>query len=134
MKKIKIAIDLDDTINLSCNSMTFFSLITNSLKDIAYIYIITNRDIDNESRRKTREELSLLNIHYDKLVITENKSNYILSEGITVFFDDTDENFLDLPESILVFKTREAGNFDFLAKKWIYGDKTGINIDKKRNK
>jgi hypothetical protein len=30
-----------------------------------------------------------------------------MDKGITIYFDDTDEYFLDLPESVTVFKIRE---------------------------
>jgi hypothetical protein len=127
--KLKIGIDIDNTITASLESMAFFSLITNALKDSAEIFIITNRDTSDESREETKEELDLLDIHYDELAITPDKTDYILKKGIKIFYDDTDEYYLNLPESVIVFKIRETGNFDFKKHKWIYGNKTGINMD-----
>ena len=134
MEQQKIGIDIDFTITASPESMAFFALLTNVLKDKAEIHIITNRAKDDKSVKETIQELSQLGISYDYLKITADKAKYILEKGISIFFDDTDETFLDLPESVMVFKPRDSGNFDFLEKKWIYGDTTGVNICDKRNK
>ena len=128
MEKIKIGIDIDNTITASKESQAFFTLITNALKDKAKIYIITNRDTSLASRESTIEELSQMNIYYDELTITDKKEEHILTQGITVYFDDTDEYYQNLPESVTVFKIREFGNFNFSNGKWIYGDKTGEKI------
>jgi len=123
---MRIGIDLDNTINENDNTVLFFSMLTKALKGKADIFIITNRDsIDRDS---TIRELKLLNIYYDYLCLTAEKSKLVIDENITVYFDNTDEYFLDLPESVTVFKIRESGNFSFDAKKWIYGDKTGLHI------
>ena len=129
-EKLKIGIDLDNTINDNANTIALFSLLTNALKDKAEIHIITSRENSEKSRQETIEELDKYVIHYDKLTITSDKHSYIIDNGITVFVDDTDETFLNLPENITVLKIREPGNFDFDHHKWIYGNKTGINIDK----
>lgn len=129
---MKIGIDLDNTINENNTTISFFSFITNAMKGKWEIFIITNRDDSEKSRQKTIEELNGHGIYYDKLVITPDKHDYIIENGINVYVDDTDEYYLKLPESIVVFKIREAGNFDFENHKWVYGDKTGINIDDKR--
>jgi uncharacterized HAD superfamily protein len=133
---LKIAIDIDNTITASKESASFFSIMSNLFKNNAYIYIITNRDKSDKSIKDTKKELRDLNIHFDKLIVTADKQTVIMDENISIFFDDLDENFLELPESVTVFKIREAGNFDFTkgVHKWIYGNKTGINIDDKRNK
>lgn len=119
---LKIGIDLDDTITY-CTA--FFSLMTNAMKDMVEIHIITNREQTPESEEGIRKELDELGIFYHHLAVTDNKAEYILNEGITVFFDDTDEYFLALPEYVTVFKTREPWNFDFDNHKWLYSDKTG---------
>ena len=54
-----------------------------------------------------------------------------MKNGIDVFFEDTDEQFIDLPKSVLVLKVREEGNFDFGRGKWIYGRNTGYEIGEK---
>ena len=132
MKKkniIKIGIDIDNTINSNDTTINFFSLITQLLADSAEIHIITNRETSEKSRKETIRELDSYGIHYDELKITSDKATYIKEKRINVFFDDTDENFVKLPSSVTVFKIREDGNFDFSAKKWVYGKKTGYNIE-----
>ena len=119
---LKIGIDLDDCITY-CPS--FFKAMTNSMKNAAEIHIVTNREQTKESELNTRKDLDNLGIHYDYLEVTTNKADYIKKNGITVYFDDTDEYFLDLPESVTVFKIREPWNFDFENNVWLYNDKTG---------
>ena len=113
---MRIGIDLDNTINYNENSKLFFRTLTLGLKDSSEIYIITNRDLS--SYDSTVQELNSYGIHYDEVVITANKHKFILDNDINVYFDDTDEYFQKLPESVLVFKTRESGNFDFEEGKW----------------
>ena len=119
---LKIGIDLDDTITYC---PTFFSMMTNAMKDMVEIHIITNREQTPENEVGIREELDELGIRYHRLAVTDKKAEYILKEGITIYFDDTDEYFLNLPESVTVFKIREPWNFDFENHKWLYNDKTG---------
>ena len=126
--KLKIGIDLDNTITASHISMVFFAFLTNFLKEEAEIFIMTNRETDEDSRKEIEQELFQMNIRYDRLVITGQKAEFILSEGIHILFEDTDEYYIELPSSVLVFKIREPGNFDFDQHKWIYGDKTGRKI------
>ena len=90
------------------------------------IHIITNREQTPENEAVIANELDELGIHYHHLVVTAKKAEYILKTGITVYFDDTDEYFLDLPESVTVFKIREPWNFDFENHKWLYNDKNPI--------
>ncbi len=122
-KKMKIGIDLDFTINWNKNTISFFSMLTHALKEKAEIFIITNRGEYN--RDMTIKELDALKIYYDHLIITDKKADFIINEGITIFFDDTDEYFLTLPDTVCVFKIREPGNFDFEDHKWLYGKQTG---------
>ncbi len=117
--KIKIGIDLDNCINY-CPK--FFSKFTKSISLFAEIYIITNRC--PLSGDDIRLELKSFDIAYHHIVITGRKDKYIISHNITIYIDDTDEYFLNLPESVTVFKIREPGNFDFAGKKWIGSNKT----------
>ncbi len=128
MDKMKIGIDLDNTVTASHNSIAFFSFMTQMCKSQALIYIITAREENN--REETIQELKELGIHYDYLFITSNKYKVIMDNDINILFEDTDEFFQDLPEKVTVFKIREDGNFDFSSGKWIYGNKTGLNIDR----
>ena len=124
---MKIAIDLDNTITASKDSLEFFKTITHLLIPKHDIIIISNRD--ETDRETTEEELDVLGIRYNKLVLTQDKASYILKNNITVLFEDTDEYFQHLLESVLVFKIREDGNFNFTTHKWIGSKKTTEMID-----
>lgn len=127
--KIKIGIDLDNTITASRESIKFFSILTNLLIAEHKIYIITNRQPNTE--QDVAEELDFLGIEFNQIVITKDKADYILKEGITILFEDTDEYFQGLPDSALVFKVREDGNFNFETHKWYGSQKTVEMIDEK---
>ena len=124
---LKIGIDLDDTITY-CKQ--FFSMMTNAMQDMVEIHIITNREQAPENEIAIRKELDELGICYHYLAVIDKKAEYLLREGITVFFDDTDEYFLSLPESVTVFKIREPWNFDFEQHKWLYDNNTGKLLGK----
>jgi hypothetical protein len=124
---MKIAIDLDNTINASRDSIEFFSVLTNLLIPEHKIYIITDREPGTE--QQIADELDYLGIEYSQIVITDKKSDYIKEQGITIFFENQDEYFLGLGEDVVVFKIRESGNFDFAEKKWITSSKNSILID-----
>ena len=126
---LKIGIDLDDCMSYRPD---FFQAFTHAMKAIAEIHIITNREQTPESEQNTKEQLKEWCIHYDYLRITAEKADYILENGISIYFDDTDEYFLNLPESVTVFKIRESWNFDFDEHKWVYSNRTGRNIDQKK--
>ena len=123
---IKIAIDLDNTINGSALSIKFFSMLTNLLSP-EHITILTNREPGTEDQ--IREELNELGISYSDIVITDKKAEYIKENNITIFFENQDEYFLELGEEVVVFKIREDGNFDFAEKKWIGNNKTVKMLD-----
>jgi uncharacterized HAD superfamily protein len=119
---MKIAIDIDNTITASKSSIEFFRMLTTLCISKHQIIIISNR---NESDRETtEEELDILGIRYNKLILTADKAEYILKHGVEFLFEDTDEIFLTLPDSVTVFKIRESGNFCFLEHKWIGSVKT----------
>ena len=122
---MKIAIDIDGTISVC---PTFFSALTNALKGKTEIFILTNRDPSKKSRRETEKELEKWGIWYEHLIFSGQKSQVILENGIQVVFENEDEQFHDLPKSVLVLKVREPGNFDFEKGKWIYDKRTGYEI------
>lgn len=124
---MKIAIDLDNTITASKQSIEFFRFLTAAFIKQNKIYILTNREQCSEP--KIANELEKLNISYSHIVITSNKAEFIKQKGIEVFIDDTDEYFLNIPETVLVFKIREEGNFDFAERKWIASRRTVKLID-----
>jgi len=113
--KTKIAVDLDGTIS---EYPQFFKLFTKAMSQAGCkIYILTDRPPGTEEQ--VSEQLQSYGITYDIIKIISQKSQYILKEGITVLYDDTDQYFLDLPEEVAVFKIRQKYNFDFAEKKWI---------------
>lgn len=124
---MKIAIDLDNTITASQQSIKFFKTITHLLIDEHTIFIITNREPGSE--QEIAQELQDLEINYSHIVITDKKAAYIRQNSIQIFVDNEDEYFLELGEDILVFKIRENGNFSFAEKKWIGSKKTTKMID-----
>ena len=124
-KEIKIGIDLDNCITADDNSREFFRIICHLLHPEYEIHIITNRD--ETDRNETVKELEELGIQYTKLVITAEKAKYILNEGINIYFDDCDEYFIELPQTVAVFKVREEFNFSFSDKKW-YGSKKTVKM------
>ena len=126
---MKIAIDLDNTITASQSSVEFFRAITHLLIPEHDIIIISNRN--QSDRESTEQELDVLGIRYNKIILTQDKAFYIFKNNIKYLFEDTDEYFLSLPESVLVFKVREDGNFKFKTHKWVGSKKTVEMIDGK---
>ena len=124
---MKIAIDLDNTITADKNSIEFFRAITNLLIAEHKIYIITNRTPGTE--QEIADELDHFEIDYNEIVITANKAEYITNNDITIFFENSDEYYLEIGEETTVFKIRESGNFSFAEKKWIGSKKTTKMID-----
>ena len=121
---MKIAVDIDNTITAY---PSFFKIFTRAMKTAgSEIYIITDREPGTEE--KVRKELQEIGIHFDHIIITGNKADYIISEKIEVMVDDNDGYILSLPKNILVLKVREEGNFDFERGKFIYSDRTGRRI------
>lgn len=124
---MKIAIDLDNTITADKNSIEFFSILTQLFIAEHRIYIITNREPGTE--QEITDELDSFGIQYSDIVITSEKAKYIEQNNITIFFENTEEYFLELPGSVAVFKVREPGNFSFPEKKWITSKRNSIFID-----
>lgn len=133
---MKIAIDLDNTITASRESIESFHILTHLLIPEHRIYILTNREPNSE--QLIAEELDCFGIEHSEIVITAEKAQYIRDNRISIYYEDTDEAFLDLGEETTVFKIREPGNFDFAEKKWIANKHTTKMIDedelKKSNK
>ena len=121
-EKMNIAIDLDNTITASKQSIEFFETLTHLLIAEHRIYILTNREPNTE--QQVADELDYLGIEYSQIVITSQKAQYIKDNKITIYFENEDEYFLELGEEVTVFKIREDGNFSFSDKKWIGSKKT----------
>ncbi|MBE0536846.1 MAG: hypothetical protein IH624_14365 [Phycisphaerae bacterium] len=124
---MKIGIDLDNTITASSESVRFFRVLAHLLRSEAEIHIVTAREPGTDEAVKA--ELREMGIEFDFIAITANKKRYVEDNGITIFFENTDEYLLNVPEAVLVMKVREPGNFDFAAKKWIGSSKTTRMIE-----
>lgn len=123
---MKVALDLDNTIDASKESIEFFSILTNLLIAEHKIYIITAREPNTE--QDIAEELDLYGVEYSEIVITNAKAEYIRKQGITIFFENQDEFFQELSlDEILVFKIRESGNWE--DGRWLGNKKTTKMID-----
>ena len=124
---MKIAIDLDNTITASKNSIEFFSILTHLLIAEHSIHILTNREPNTE--QEIAEELDYLCIDYNEIIITDKKTEFIRNNNVNIFFENQDEYFLELNEEVVVFKIRDSGNFSFAEKKWIGNNTTTKMID-----
>ena len=61
-------------------------------------------------------------MEFDELVIAGSlggKGELCVAHGVDLFFDDQDECIVGVPESVLVCKLRNGGNFDFAARRWV---------------
>jgi len=121
---MKIAIDLDNTINASRESIEFFSILTHLLIAEHRIVILTNREPGTE--QEIADELDYLQIDYSQIVITAQKAQYIKDNKITIFFENEDFYFKELKlEETTVFKIREYGNWE--DGRWL-GDKNTTKL------
>lgn len=125
--KMKIAIDLDNTITATRESIEFFHILTQLLIPEHKISILTNREPNSE--QLIAEELDCFGIEYSDIVITDKKADYIRHNRISIYFENQDEAFLELGQETIVFKIREEGNFSFAEKKWIGSKNTTKMID-----
>ena len=123
--KIALALDLDNSITASNESIEFFSILTYLLCPEHKVYVLT--DAEPGTEQLIAEELDDLGIDYSEIVITDDKAQFIKENNITIFFEDTDDYFLELGPSVLVFKVRGETNFNFSEKKW-YGSKNTIQM------
>ena len=125
---MKIGIDIDGTINASEQSVLFFKHFTRLFVSGGHeIVIITNRPPGTE--KSIAQELGDMGIQYSRIVIAEKKADYIKANGVDIFFENEDEQFLELDDSVTVFKIRESFNFDFEKHKWVGSRDTTDMID-----
>ena len=124
MEDMKIALDIDGCIS---EYPEFFRTLSHALCGSCTVIVLTNRD--PAGRVETERDLDRWGIRRHEVVFTIDKCKYIVEQGVAVLFEDVDENFLDLPESVCVCKVREPENFNFESKRWLYSDRTGERID-----
>jgi hypothetical protein len=118
---MKIAIDIDGCIS---EYPQFFRTLSHALYGASCtVVVLTSRD--PAGRAETEADLARWGIRYDELVYSMDKAAWILEQGVAVLFEDYDENFVSLPESVCVCKVREPENFNFETGRWVYHDRTG---------
>ena len=126
-KQFKILIDVDGTIT---QAPEFFAALTQQFALIADIHIVTAR-FEQEDRalgNETKKQLREWGIKYHHLVFTSDKALYCIENGINIVFEDVDEYFKGLPESVTVFKIRETHNYCWKTHRWVYDESTGVDI------
>jgi hypothetical protein len=117
-----LGLDLDGTID---ESPEFFRTLTACWP--GKVYVITYRS----DRAPAKEDVEKHGIRYDELILVgafAEKAVRIKELGIAVYVDDQDEMLLDIPETVTVLKIRNAGNFDFDEKQWLYSRRTGRQL------
>lgn len=118
---MKIAIDLDATITMYPK---VFSAFSKAFKTAGHeVHVVTDRVPGTEN--DVIKMLDEFDIAYDYIHIAKDKASYILRQGIEVLFDDTDEYFTKLPETVAVMKVRGHYNFDYENRRWICFDQSG---------
>jgi hypothetical protein len=91
------------------------------------VFIITYR----KDQGQAEADVQKFGIRYDEVILVNSfaaKAKVIAERGISFYVDDQDEMTGDIPEAVKVFKIRNGGNFDFDEKKWLYSEKTGMQI------
>ncbi|WP_146663540.1 hypothetical protein [Anaerohalosphaera lusitana] len=111
---MKIGVDLDGTVS---EYPEFFSFMTRALVSAcARVHVITDRPIGTEWQ--VAKELEGYGVVWDEIVITGDKAGFIAREGVEVLFDDVDQYFEAVPQSVAVFKVRQHYNYDFEQGRW----------------
>ena len=115
---MKIALDIDGTIS---ENPTFFAVLSTAFRAAGhFVLVLTYRDPNRAEA--TRDQLYQWGIAFDELVIApnlESKGPLCATHGVDLFFDDQDECIAAVPESVLVCKVRNGGNFDFGSQRWL---------------
>ena len=115
---MKVALDIDGTIS---EHPEFFVMLSSSLRAVGhYILVLTYRNPAQDAA--TRQQLAAWGIAFDELAVApslEAKGELCALHGVDLFFDDQDECIVDVPESVVVCKVRNGGNFDFDRRQWV---------------
>jgi hypothetical protein len=115
---MKVALDIDGTIS---ESPEFFAVLSAALRAAGhFVLVLTYRDPDRVEA--TKAQLVTWGVEFDELVFAptlEGKGQLCATHGVDLFFDDQDECIATVPESVLVCKVRNGGNFDFAGKRWL---------------
>jgi hypothetical protein len=115
---MKVALDIDGTIS---EHPEFFAVLSTALRAAGHqVLVLTYRDAARAEA--TRAQLATWGVTFDELVIApslEAKGQLCSTLGVDLFFDDQDECIAAVPESVLVCKVRNGGNFDFVRQRWL---------------
>jgi hypothetical protein len=113
-----IALDIDGTIS---DRPDFFAVLSVAFRAAGHhVVILSYRDPARADA--TRAQLGAWGVAFDELVIAESleaKGRLCAEHGVDVFIDDQDECIATVPESVLVLKVRNGGNFDFTTHHWL---------------
>jgi hypothetical protein len=116
--RMKVALDIDGTIS---EHPEFFAVLSSALRAAGHrVVVLTYRD--PARAEATGAQLTAWGIGFDELVITpslESKGALCGALGVDLFFEDQDECIAAVPESVMVCKVRNGGNFDFARHQWI---------------
>lgn len=118
-----IAVTLDDAID---DHPKFFRLMTKALGLYADIHVIASERVG--SREAVEAELRSKGIEFHSIALTDSISSYVRRHGVDVLIDNKDENIIGIGESVLVLKVRDAENFCFKNKHWLYSENTGEEV------
>ena len=115
---MKVALDIDGTIS---EHPEFFAILSSALRAAGHqVIVLTYRD--PARAEATKAHLAAWGVTFDELVIApslEAKGELCGTLGVELFFDDQDECIASVPESVLVCKVRNGGNFDFVRRRWL---------------
>jgi hypothetical protein len=115
---MRIGLDIDGLLD---ERPEFFALLSEALRAAGhFVAVLTYRD--PTSREKTATQLSGWGIAFDELHFAESlpdKARLCRELKLDIYFDDQDECVAGIDEVTTVFKIRNGGNFDFVAKKWL---------------
>jgi hypothetical protein len=115
---MKVALDIDGTIS---EHPEFFAVLSAALRAAGHqVLVLTYRD--STRVEATKAHLAAWGIQFDELVIApslEAKGEHCGALGVDLFFDDQDECIAAVPESVVVCKVRNGGNFDFVRQRWL---------------
>jgi hypothetical protein len=115
---MNIGLDIDGTIT---DHPAFFALLSQAFRAAGHrVLIFTYRDPERAAH--ARAELAGWGVEFDDLVFAPSlaaKGELCRRYDVAVFIDDQDECIADVPESTMVLKVRNGGNFDFVTRRWV---------------
>jgi hypothetical protein len=115
---MRVGLDLDGLLD---ERPDFFAFLSTTLRAGGhFVAVLTYRDPATQER--TEGQLAGWCIQYDELHFARSladKGRLCRELSIDVYFDDQDECLADVGEETTVFKVRNGGNFDFVARTWL---------------